>query len=172
MFRRRRDPDDFAAEIASHLQFEIDRLQGEGLSLDEARRRARALRQRRPLDRTLSRVRIAGCGGTGWRRTSATPPARGGPPRLAPRGDADDGARHRCDDGDVQRDRGDVAAPLPYPQADRLVSVIDDLPGVASYDVGLSQPEWLDLERSGVFDHVALAWFDENNLTGASRRCG
>src|SRR5262249_36705462 len=59
--------------------------------------------------------------------------------------------------------------PLPYPQADRLVSVVDDLPGVASYDVGLSQPEWLDLERSGVFDHVALAWFDENNLTGASR---
>ena len=59
--------------------------------------------------------------------------------------------------------------PLPYPQADRLVSVVDDLPGVASYDVGLSQPEWLDLERLGIFDHIALAWFDENNLTGASR---
>jgi hypothetical protein len=52
---------------------------------------------------------------------------------------------------------------------ERLVSVIDDLPGVASYDVGLSQPEWSDLERSGIFDHVALAWYDENNLTGASR---
>ena len=59
--------------------------------------------------------------------------------------------------------------PLPYPHPDRLVSVIDDLPGIPSYDVGVSQPEWLDLDRSGIFDSVALYWFDENNLTGPSR---
>ena len=59
--------------------------------------------------------------------------------------------------------------PLPYPQADQLVSVEDDLPGLGSYDVGLSQPEWLDLERSGIFEHISPVWFDENNLTGSSR---
>src|SRR5471032_1176418 len=59
--------------------------------------------------------------------------------------------------------------PLPYPEPDQLVSVEDDLPGVGSYDVGLSQPEWQDLERSGIFAHISPAWFDENNLTGASR---
>jgi len=30
--------------------------------------------------------------------------------------------------------------PLPYPRPDRLVSIEDDLPGIGSYDVGLSQP--------------------------------
>src|SRR6185312_6594911 len=41
MFRRRRPVDDFAAEIESHLQLEIDRLRAEGLSPDEARLAAR-----------------------------------------------------------------------------------------------------------------------------------
>src|SRR5262249_50082317 len=59
--------------------------------------------------------------------------------------------------------------PLPYPAPDQLVSIVDDLPGIGSYDVGLSQPEWLDLEGSGIFEQVAPAWFDENNLTGSSR---
>ena len=41
MFRRRRSTDDFAEEIKSHLELEADELQSEGLSEDEARRRAR-----------------------------------------------------------------------------------------------------------------------------------
>jgi hypothetical protein len=41
MFRRERDPDDFAAEIESHLQLEIDRLQEDGLGPDDARAAAR-----------------------------------------------------------------------------------------------------------------------------------
>jgi macrolide transport system ATP-binding/permease protein len=41
MFRRRRSTDDFAAEIQSHLAFEADELQSEGLNEDEARRRAK-----------------------------------------------------------------------------------------------------------------------------------
>src|SRR4029078_5380978 len=41
MFRRTRDTSDFAAEIESHLQFEIARLQEQGLSADEARAAAR-----------------------------------------------------------------------------------------------------------------------------------
>jgi putative ABC transport system permease protein len=59
--------------------------------------------------------------------------------------------------------------PLPYPDPEQLVTVQDDLPGVGARDVGLSQPELQDLQRSGIFDYVSPAWFDENNLTGASQ---
>jgi len=41
MFKRRRSAKDFAAEILSHLELESDELQQEGLSEEEARRRAR-----------------------------------------------------------------------------------------------------------------------------------
>lgn len=41
MFRRRRSADDFAEEIKSHFELEADELQSEGLSDEEARRRAR-----------------------------------------------------------------------------------------------------------------------------------
>ncbi len=41
MFRRRRSADDFAEEIKSHFELEADELQSEGLSEEEARRRAR-----------------------------------------------------------------------------------------------------------------------------------
>ncbi len=40
MFRRRRSADDFAEEIKSHLALEADELKAEGLSEEEARRRA------------------------------------------------------------------------------------------------------------------------------------
>jgi putative ABC transport system permease protein len=170
MFRRTRDTADFAAEIESHLQFEIDRLQHEGLSPDEARAAARrafgnvALSTERFhesqrwvwWDRFAQDVRYAV---RSWRTApgltlvATLTMALGIGATTATFSVVDATLLH----------------PLPYPHADRLVSVVDDLPGVASYDVGLSQPEWLDLERSGIFDHVALAWFDENNLTGASR---
>src|ERR1700757_2718421 len=41
MFRRRRSTDDFAEEIKSHLELEADELESEGLSEEEARRRAK-----------------------------------------------------------------------------------------------------------------------------------
>jgi predicted permease len=41
VFRRRRSADDFAEEIKSHVELEADELQSDGLSEDEARRRAR-----------------------------------------------------------------------------------------------------------------------------------
>jgi predicted permease len=41
MFRRRRGADDFAAEIKSHIELQADALQSEGLSEEEACRRAR-----------------------------------------------------------------------------------------------------------------------------------
>ena len=41
MFRRKRSTDDFAAEIKAHLELEADDLKDEGMSEDEARRKAR-----------------------------------------------------------------------------------------------------------------------------------
>lgn len=59
--------------------------------------------------------------------------------------------------------------PLPYPHPEQLVRIEDDLLGVGAQDVGMSTPEWQDLQRSGVFDYVSPAWYDDNNLTGLSR---
>ncbi len=58
--------------------------------------------------------------------------------------------------------------PLPYPHPEELVSVVDDLPGVGARDVGLSQPEWQDLQSSGIFRYISPAWYDDNNLTGSA----
>src|SRR5947207_2112044 len=58
---------------------------------------------------------------------------------------------------------------LPYPQPERLVSIQDNFPGVGAQDVGLSEPEWQDLQHSGIFEYVSPTWFDENNLTGSSQ---
>lgn len=59
--------------------------------------------------------------------------------------------------------------PLPYPLPEQLVSIQDDLPGVGAQDVGISTPEWHDLQSTGVFEHISPAWFDNNNLTGSSQ---
>jgi len=59
--------------------------------------------------------------------------------------------------------------PLPYPKAEQLVTVEDDLPGIGARDVGMSEPEWQDLQHSGIFEYVSPAWYDDNNVTGASK---
>jgi predicted permease len=59
--------------------------------------------------------------------------------------------------------------PLPYAQPEQLVSIQADLPGLGANDVGISQPEWQDLQQSGIFEYVSPTWFDENNLTGSSQ---
>src|SRR2546423_14544865 len=40
---------------------------------------------------------------------------------------------------------------------------------MGAHDVGISEPEWQDLQRSGIFEYVSPTWFDENNLTGSSQ---
>jgi putative ABC transport system permease protein len=62
-----------------------------------------------------------------------------------------------------------LLAPLPYPNSEQLVSIQDDLLALGAHDVGMSQPEWQDLQRSGVFEYVSPTWFDENNLTGSEQ---
>jgi putative ABC transport system permease protein len=59
--------------------------------------------------------------------------------------------------------------PLPFPRPEQLVRVEDDLAGLGARDVGMSVPEWQDLQRSGVFEHISPTWFDDNNMTGLAR---
>jgi putative ABC transport system permease protein len=59
--------------------------------------------------------------------------------------------------------------PLPYPHPEQLVTIQSDLAGLGTRDVGMSQPEWEDLQRSGIFEYVSPTWFDENNLTGSEQ---
>jgi putative ABC transport system permease protein len=59
--------------------------------------------------------------------------------------------------------------PFSYPQPEQLVRVEDDLPGAGAHDVGMSQPELKDLERSGIFQYVSLVGGGSVNLTGSSQ---
>ncbi|HXT87052.1 MAG TPA: ABC transporter permease [Verrucomicrobiae bacterium] len=58
---------------------------------------------------------------------------------------------------------------LPYPHPGELVRIEDDLPGVGAQDVSISIPEWKDLENSGIFQYVALEYFNSVNLTGSAQ---
>src|SRR5580700_6086781 len=46
--------------------------------------------------------------------------------------------------------------PLPYPNPSELVRVEANLPGVGAQGVGISVPEWRDLESSGIFQSAAI----------------
>jgi predicted permease len=59
--------------------------------------------------------------------------------------------------------------PLPYPNPSELVRIEDDLPGVGAQDVSVSIPEWKDLQNSGIFQYVALDYFNSVNLTGSAQ---
>jgi predicted permease len=60
--------------------------------------------------------------------------------------------------------------PLPYPNPSALVRVEDDLPGVGAQNVGISVPEWRDLESSGIFQSVSVSGTGADvNLTGSAQ---
>jgi predicted permease len=59
--------------------------------------------------------------------------------------------------------------PLPYPDPEQLVRVEADLPGVGSQDVGISIPELMDLQHSGIFQNVSIYGFGSVNLTGTAQ---
>ena len=60
--------------------------------------------------------------------------------------------------------------PLPYPKPSELVRIEDDLPGVGAQGVGISVPEWRDLESSGIFQSAAITGTGANvNLTGSAQ---
>ena len=170
MRKRTRPVEDFAAEIESHLQLESDSLQEEGLSADEAR----ALAHQRFGNVAGARERFYESGRWLWRdRLSQDLRYASRMLRHSPGFAAIAILTIAIGVGATTAMFSVVDAtllhPLPYPHPEQLVGIEDDLPGVGAQDVGLSQPEWLDLQRSGIFDAVSPAWFDENNLTGASQ---
>ncbi|HYB52514.1 MAG TPA: ADOP family duplicated permease, partial [Thermoanaerobaculia bacterium] len=167
---QRRKPDDFAAEIESHLQLESERLQEEGLPADAAEFTA----HRRFGNVTRAQERFYESGRWLWwdhlrqdvrhgvRVLRKSPGFAVIAILTIAFGVGATSAIFSVVDAMLLR-------PLPYPHAEQLVSIEDDLPGAGARDVGMSQPEWLDLQRSGIFQHVSPTWFDENNLTGGSQ---
>jgi predicted permease len=66
--------------------------------------------------------------------------------------------------------RAVLLRPLPYAQPGQLVRVFDDLRASNVRDVGMSEPEWEDLQnRSGVFEEISAVWPISANLTGGDR---
>jgi putative ABC transport system permease protein len=170
VFHRKSPPGDFTAEIDAHLQLEADRLRDTGLSAEEARLAARRAfgNVTRSQERFYESERWAW-----WDRLSQDARYAARMLRKSPGFAAVAVLTMALGIGATTAIFSVVDAtllhPLPYPEPDRLVSVEDDLPGLGSYNVGMSQPEWQDLERSGIFESIAPSWFDENNLTGSSR---
>ena len=63
-----------------------------------------------------------------------------------------------------------LVRPLPFPDSQRLVSIVAPLQGLGVPNAGLSEPELEDLrDRSDVFDAVTPVWGFDTNLTGGER---
>jgi putative ABC transport system permease protein len=169
MFGRRRKLDDFASEIESHLELESERLQDEGLNERDARFAAR----RGFGNVTRAQERFYESGRWLWwdhlrqdvryglRRLRKSPGFTAIAILTIALGIGATTAIFSVVDATLWH-------PLPFPEPDQLVSIQDDLPGVRAQDVGLSEPEWQDLQHSGIFEWTSPAWFDENNMTGCS----
>jgi len=169
MFRGQRKLDDFVSEIDAHLQLEMERLLEQGLSEEQARATAR-----RSFGNLLqAEERFYESGRVLWwdhlwhdiryalRMLRKSPGFSAVTILTMALGIGATTAIFSVVEATLLH-------PLPYPQPEQLVSIADDLPGVGAEDVGLSEPEWQDLQRSGIFQYVSPAWFDENNLTGSS----
>src|SRR5271156_3162241 len=60
--------------------------------------------------------------------------------------------------------------PLPYPNPAELVRIQDDLSGVGAHNIGISVPEWRDLQSSGIFQSVSVSGTGADvNLTGSEQ---
>ena len=170
MFRRTRKASDFGAEIEAHIALETERLQEQGLSYEDARTQARRAfgnvtrvqerfyeSSRWPAwDQFWQDVRYAARmlrKSPGFSAIAILTIALGIGATTAIFSVVDATLLH----------------PLPYPQPEQLVSVIDDLPGVGAQDVGMSVPEWHDFQRSGIFEYVSPVGGGDVNVTGSSQ---
>ena len=170
MFQGKRKAGDFGAEIEAHIQLEPERLRELGLSDEQARAAAR--RAFGNLTRARERFYESGCW-MWWDRLWQDVRYALRILRKAPGFTAVAVLTIALGIGATTAIFSVVDAtllhPLPYPQPEQLVSVEDDLPGVGAQDVGMSVPEWQDLQRSGIFEYVSVIGGGDVNLTGWSQ---
>jgi predicted permease len=170
MFGHKRNLDDFNSEIDAHLQLESERLREQGLNEEEARTTAR-----RSFGNVLqAEERFYESSRSLWwdhlwhdlryalRTLRKSPGFTFVAVLTIALGIGATTAIFSIVDATLLH-------PLPYPQPEQLVSVVDDLPGVGAQDVGMSVPEWHDLQRSGIFEYVSPQGFGSVNLTGSSQ---
>jgi predicted permease len=171
MFRRNRKASDFGAEIEAHIEVETERLQEQGLSYEHAR--AAACRAFGNVTRAQERFYESGRWlwwdhfwhdiRYGLRMLRKSPGFTAVAVLTIALGIGATTAIFSLVDATLLH-------PLPYPQPEQLVSIEDDLPGVGAQDVGMSVPEWHDLERSGIFEYVSpMGGGGSVNLTGSSQ---
>jgi predicted permease len=171
IFRRARKTSDFGAEIEAHIQLETERLREEGLSEDDAR----AAAHRAFGNTTHAQERFfESSRWMGWEHFWQDVRYAARMLRKAPGFTAIAVLTIALGIGATTAIFSVVDAtllhPLPFPQPEQLVSIQDDLPGVGARDVGISVPEWHDLERSGIFEYVSpLGGGGSVNLTGSSQ---
>ena len=171
MFRRKRRESDFGAEIEAHIQLEAERLREQGLSEEDAR--AAAYRAFGNVTRAQERF-YESAGWLWWDHLCQDVRYGARMLRKSPGFTAIAVLTIALGIGATTAIFSVVDAtllhPLPFPQSEQLVSIEDDLPGVGARDVGISVPEWHDLERSGIFEYVSpMGGAGSVNLTGASQ---
>src|SRR6202140_4393843 len=158
MFGRKRKLDDFTSEIEAHLQLEVERLRERGLT--EAEAQATARRSFGNVMQAEERFYESGRW-LGWDHFWQDVRYAARMLRKSPGFTAIAVLTIALGIGATTAIFSVVDAtllhPLPYPQPEQLVRVVDDLPGVGAQDVGMSVPEWHDLQRSGIFEYVSLA---------------
>lgn len=170
MFPGKRTTRDFNAEIEAHIALETDRLQEQGLSYDDAR--AAAHRAFGNVTRTQERFYESGhwlWWDHLWRDIRYALRMLGNAPGFTTIAVLTIALGIGATTAIFSVVHATLLHPLPFPRPQELVSIEDNLQGAGAHDVGMSQPEWQDLQHSGVFEYVSPAWFDENNLTGSSR---
>jgi len=170
MFKRKRTESDFSAEIEAHLGLEIERLQEGGLSYNDARTAA----YRAFGNVTRAQEHFYESGRLLWwadilQDVSFAVRVLRKAPAFTLIALLTIALGVGATTAIFSVVNATLLHPLPYPQPEQLVSIQDDLAGIGVRDVGMSQPEWQDLQHSGVFDYVSPEWFDENNLTGSSQ---
>jgi len=171
MFRRKRKMSDFGAEIEAHLQLEKERLREQGMNEADAETAARQAFG----NSTRAEERFYESGHALWwdhlcqdvrygvRMLRRSPGFTAIAVLTIALGIGATTAIFSVVDATLLH-------PLPYPHPEQLVSVVDDLPGVGAQNVGMSVPEWHDLERSGIFQYVSpMGGGGSVNLTGASQ---